>query len=412
MSGPRVVLAVTGSIAAYKACEVVRRLKDHGVDVRVAMTRAAAEFVSPMSFAALSGNRVLYDSFEDDQPERIPHVRWGAECDAFCAVPASADFIAKMALGLADDFPSTVHLAVEGSVLVAPAMEDRMWLNPAVQANVETLRSRGAKIIEPATGSLASGRHGPGRLAEPADIVDAIIQTLTPRNDTLPLAGRRVLVSAGPTREHFDPVRVFTNPSTGKMGYAIAVVARRLGAEVTLVSGPTQLDDPEEIDTERVVDAEQMRAAMLERAENADIIVMAAAVSDFRPTLRAAEKLKKDDVDGLTMEMERTPDILADLRNAARPESVVVGFAAETSDLDAHALDKLERKGCDLIVGNLIGVPGTGFASDSNEVVIFDRLGGRRTAGPAAKIDIAAAVWEAVADFHEKLGVDSLESGG
>jgi len=412
VSGPRVVLAVTGSIAAYKACEVVRRLQDHGVDVRVAMSRAAAAFVSPMTFAALSGNRVLYDSFEDDQPERIPHVRWGAECDAFCAAPASADFIAKMALGLADDFPSTVHLAVEGAVLVAPAMEDRMWLNPAVQANVETLRSRGATIIEPATGSLASGRHGPGRLAEPADIVEAVMQTLSKEPAARPLAGLQVLVSAGPTREHFDPVRVFTNPSTGKMGYAIAEVARRLGAAVTLVSGPTQLDAPEGTDTLGVVDAEQMRAAMLERAEKADVIVMAAAVSDFRPTQRAPEKLKKGEVEAMAMEMERTPDILADLQGVVSPGAIVVGFAAETSDLDAHALDKLERKGCDVIVGNLVGAPGAGFAADTNEVVIFDRFGGREAVGPAAKTVIAAAVWKAVVDLRQKLDVDSSENDG
>jgi phosphopantothenoylcysteine decarboxylase/phosphopantothenate--cysteine ligase len=409
--GPRVLIAVTGSIAAYKTCEVIRRLQDRGVEVRVAMTPNAAQFVSPLTFAALSGNRVLQSSFEDGRPERIAHVRWAEECDALCVAPATADFIGKMALGLADDFPSTIHLAFEGPVLVAPAMEDQMWLHPAVRQNVETLRARGAKIVPPATGPLASGRHGPGRLAEPRVIVDAIMESLVADIAERPLAGLNVLVSAGPTREHFDPVRVLTNPSTGKMGYAVAAAARRLGAEVTLVSGPTEIPDLAGIDTTRVVDAEQMSAQVLRCARRADVVVMAAAVSDFRPVNRAAEKLEKAGDEGLSLKMERTPDILEGLRGVPG-ERTLVGFAAETSDLEGRAREKLERKGCDLIVANLVGRAGTGFAADTNEVIILDRFGGRTECGPAPKAEIATAVVDAIIAFRRHLGAASPEKAG
>ncbi len=411
MPGPRVLLAVTGSIAAYKACEVTRRLQDRGVEVRVAMTPNAARFVSPLTLAALSGHRVLQSLFEDGRPERMEHLRWAEECDALCVAPASADFIAKMALGLADDLPSTMHLAFEGQVLVAPAMEDHMWLHAAVQQNVETLRARGVKIVQPATGPLASGRHGPGRLAEPPVIVDAIMESLVVDTGHRPLAGLNVLVSAGPTREHFDPVRVLTNPSTGKMGYAVAVAARRLGADVTLVSGPTEIPDPAGIDTMRVVDAEEMRVRMLGCARRADVVVMAAAVSDFRPLRRAAEKLEKADDEGLSLRLERTADILEELGRVPG-ERTLVGFAAETSDLEGRAREKLERKGCDLMVANLVGRAGAGFAADTNEVIILDRFGGRAEVGPAPKAEIATLVLDAVIAFRRHLGVVSPEKAG
>jgi phosphopantothenoylcysteine decarboxylase/phosphopantothenate--cysteine ligase len=400
--GPRVLLAVSGSIAAYKACEVVRRLQDRGVDVRVVMTPNAARFVSPLTFAALSGHRVLTSSFDDPEPERIPHVRWAEESDVFCVAPGSADFIAKMALGIADDLASTLHLAFDGPVVVAPAMEDQMWLHAAVQSNVETLRARGARLVEPSTGPLASGRYGPGRLADPPVIVDAVMASIAAAGASQPLGGVRVLVSAGPTREHFDPVRVFTNPSTGKMGYAVAEAARQLGAEVALVSGPTAIEPPRGVDVVPVVDAEQMRDEMVKRTPGADVVVMAAAVSDFRPLERASDKLAKRGGGGMSLQMERTPDILAEI--VALPgERTVVGFAAETSDLEARAREKMERKGCDLIVGNVVGRAGSGFAADDNEVVILDRRGGRREVGPASKSQIATALLEAVVDFRASL---------
>lgn len=410
MAVPRVVLVVTGSIAAYKACEVVRRLKDRGMEVRVAMTPNAAAFVSPLTFAALSGHRVLHSSFDDDRPERIAHVRWAEECDVFCVAPASADFIAKMALGIADDFPSTLHLAFDGPVVLAPAMEDQMWLHPAVQRNVATLLDRGVAIVKPGTGPLASGRHGPGRLAEPDAIVEAVTAALVVERTSRPLAGLRVLVSAGPTREHFDPVRLLTSPSTGKMGYAVAVAAARWGAEVTLVSGPTHLVEPAGVTTLHVVDAESMRDAMIEHAPSADVVVMAAAVSDFRPAARRDEKLKKSEDDGLSLRLERTPDILEQLRDLPG-ERILVGFAAETSDLEKRAREKLERKGCDLIVANLVGA-GVGFAADDNDVVILDRRGGRVSAGPAPKGEIAAAILDAVIAYRSRSDLASPEQAG
>jgi phosphopantothenoylcysteine decarboxylase/phosphopantothenate--cysteine ligase len=404
MPGPRVLLAVTGSIAAYKACEVARRLQDRGVEVRVAMTPNATRFVSPLTFAALSGHRVLHSSFDDDRPERIAHVRWAEECDVFCVAPASADFIAKMALGIADDFPSTLHLASAAPLVVAPAMEDQMWLHAAVQHNVGLLRERGATLVEPPVGPLASGRHGPGRLAEPPAIVAAVMAALVAAGTDAPLAGHKVLVSAGPTREHVDPVRVITNPSTGKMGYALAAAARRQGADVTLVSGPTELPPPPGVELVRVLDAEAMKDAVLQHAAGADIVVMAAAVSDFRAAERSDEKLAKETGQGLTLQLERTPDILAALRDLPG-ERTVVGFAAESSDLEARARAKLERKGSDLIVANLVGRPESGFGADTNEVVILDRLGGRSVAGPATKAEIASAVLDAVVAFRRRLGV-------
>ncbi|MCH7825214.1 MAG: bifunctional phosphopantothenoylcysteine decarboxylase/phosphopantothenate--cysteine ligase CoaBC [Acidobacteria bacterium] len=411
MPGPRVLLVVTGSIAAYKACEVVRRLQDRGVEVRVAMTRNAGEFVSPLTFAALSGHRVLVSSFDDERPERIPHVRWAEESDAFCVVPASADFIAKMALGIADDFSSTLHLAFAGPVLVAPAMEDQMWRHPAVRENVDKLSARGVVIVQPTAGPLASGRHGLGRLAEPPDVVDAIMEVLVTEPIERSLAGMRVLVSAGPTHEHFDPVRVLTNPSTGKMGYAVARAAARLGADVILVSGPTQIVEPAGVEIVRVVNAEEMRREMVDHTAAADIVVMAAAVSDFRPVAPVSEKLQKSAADAMSWEVERTPDILEELRRLGGRRTLV-GFAAETSDLEARAREKLDRKGCDLMVANLVEAGVTGFEVDTNEVVILDRLGGRVPAGPAPKSDIAFTIIDAILGFRQRLGVASREKAG
>ncbi len=409
LEGEEVVLAVTGSIAAYKACEVLRRLQDAGASVRVVMTRNAAEFVSPLTFAALSGHRVISGSFQDPHPERLAHIRWAKRCSAFCVVPATADFLAKMALGLADDFASSLHLAVDAPVLVAPAMEEHMWAHTAVQKNVDTLRSRKVRIVEPGVGHLASGGHGPGRLAEPLDIVASIVEMVcapsTPSPDAS-LDGHHVLVSAGPTREHLDPVRLLSNPSSGKMGFAVAAEARDRGAEVVLVSGPTSLPDPPGVEVLRVVAVEEMAEAMASRVANADIVVMAAAPADFRPPQRASEKIKKAGTDRLTLELVATPDILELLRRVPG-ERLVVGFAAETGDLEKAAQEKMVRKGCDLIVANRVGIPGGGFESDLNEVVILDRLGGRTKVDTAPKPQVAVAIWDAVEAFHDRVGSDS-----
>jgi len=408
LENEEIVLAVTGSIAAYKACEVLRRLQDAGAAVRVVMTRSAAEFVSPLTFAALSGHRVVSGSFEDPQPERLAHIRWAKRCSAFCVVPATADFLGKMALGIADDFPSSLHLAVEAPVLVAPAMEEQMWAHPAVQGNVETLRSRGVKVVGPGEGHLASGGHGPGRLAEPAEIVAAIVEMIGARSmlaATGPLDGQKVLVSAGPTREHLDPVRMLSNPSSGKMGFAVAAEAHARGADVVLVSGPTSLPDPPGIEVVRILSVEEMADALVSRAPAADTVVMAAAPTDFRPSQRYPEKIKKAGTDRLTLDLVATPDILERLRSAPG-QRLVVGFAAETNDLEAAALEKMKRKGCDLIVANRVGLPGGGFESDRNEVVILDRLGGRTEVKSAPKAEVAVAIWDAVAEFLERIDRD------
>lgn len=418
MAGPTVVLAVTGGIAAYKSPEILRRLQDAGVRVRVAMTAAATRFVGPTTFAALSGEPVVADVFDPASATEIPHVAWAESCDAFCVAPATADFIAKMALGLADDFPSTLYLAVTAPVVVAPAMEDDMYAHAAVQDNLDALRRRGVRLVGPGIGALASGRTGPGRMAEPDEVVEAVLESLGPASrpgggvrvdaastgtaaaDASGLRGLRVLVSAGPTREHIDPVRVITNPSSGKMGHAVAAEAARRGAIVTLVSGPSALRPPAGVETVGVETAEEMAEAMLRRAPDADVVVMAAAVSDYRPRSSAGDKIKKAGAETLTLELVRNPDILQQLGKLPGPRTLV-GFAAETSDLERHGRDKLERKGCDLVVANQVG-PGVGFESDDNAVVILDRHGGREEHGPAPKARIAGAIWDRVVRFRDR----------
>ncbi len=395
----QVVLVVSGGIAAYKACEVVRRFRDVDADVHVAMTRAATKFVASQTFAALSGNRVVASLFEDPAPEEIPHVRWAERADLVCVAPATANFIAKMAHGIADDFPSTLLLAAAGRVLVAPAMEDDMYGQPAVQRNLELLRERGVQVVGPGDGALASGRQGPGRMSEPSEIVTVAVPLLGEGAKVRPLQGTTVLVTAGPTREALDPVRVLTNRSSGKMGYAIAAEAAALGARARLVSGPTCLPDPPGVLVERVESASQMAAAVFDAVDGCDIAIMAAAVCDFTVPVPAADKIKKAGSDSLQLELARTVDILAALGARSAPP-LLVGFAAETRDLEAQARGKLEQKGCDLIVGNLVDAVGRGMGADQNEVVILDRRGGRAQVGPAPKAAIARAVWEAVLAYR------------
>ena len=403
-----VVLAVTGGIAAYKACEVVRRLRDHGLHVNVAMTRNATEFVTPLTFAALSGREVIVDMFRHPEPQEMPHISWAEACDALCVVPASADFIAKMALGIADDFASTLHLAVSSPILVAPAMEDDMVRHPAVQANLTTLRARGVTVVGPAVGELASGRHGAGRMVEPTAIVATILQILEGRGGAMPLADRRVLVSAGPTREALDPIRFLTNRSSGRMGFAIAIAARDRGAEVVLVSGPTALRTPPGVRPIEVESAVEMRQAMLEEARGADIVVMAAAVADWRPRQLSDSKMKKGDAEELELELVRNPDILAEI-GALPGECTVVGFAAESADLEASAIGKMQVKVCDLIVANNLGVPGIGPDAEDNEVVVLDRLGGRLEIPKAPKSVVADRLIDAILAFRARL-VENAES--
>ncbi len=365
------VLCVGGGIAAYKACELARLVvKGHGT-VRVAMTPAATRFVGPLTLQALSGAPVLVDLLDTATELTYGHLQLARMADLVLVAPATADLLARLRVGMADDAVSTTVLAATCPVLLAPAMNTRMWRNAAVQENLAALRARGFHVVGPAAGELADGDVGEGRLADPAEIAAEAARLLGRRD----LVGRRLLVTAGPTREPIDPVRFISNPSTGKMGYALAAVAARRGAEVTLVSGPTPLADPPGVTVVRVGTAEEMAHAVDAGAADMDLFVGAAAVSDYRPRAVAPQKIKKRDADE-TLVLARTPDILAGLgaRHAGRPGApVLVGFAAETEDVVANAREKLERKGCDLVVANQVGGPDAGFGADTNRVTLVSR---------------------------------------
>lgn len=368
----KIALGVSGGIACYKAAEIVRRLQDNGYDVVVLMTRSATQFVTPLTFRALSGNKVYVDLFEgttsgSDFEGAFDHVLVAQSIDLFLVAPATADCIARLAAGIADDFLTTFHLAVTAPVVVAPAMNARMWEHPSVQANLKTLAGRGVRVIEPEVGQMACRTYGPGRLAPVESIIDYVTSLLSRAHD---LEGRRVLVTAGPTVEDIDPVRYISNRSSGKMGFAIARAARDRGAEVVLVSGPTDLEFPNAI---RVRTTEEMRRAVLENAANADVVIKAAAPLDFRPKSVAAHKIKKAS-SGLTIDLEPTKDILREL-GAHKNGKVLVGFAAETENHLKHGLEKLKAKNLDLIVINPVSGPDSAFDSDMNRATIIDASG-------------------------------------
>lgn len=360
LSGRRVLLGVTGGIAAYKAAELVRRLGDAGAQVRVAMTDNATRFVTPLTFQALSGNPVrvtLWDAAAEAAMGHIELARWA---DDILVAPASADFLARLAHGFADDLVTTLCLASAAPVYVAPAMNQQMWASPATQDNLARLRARGVGVFGPAAGSQACGDVGAGRLLEPPELVEALAATRRPRV----LSGRRLVISAGPTYEDIDPVRFLGNRSSGRMGFAIAAAAAEAGAEVTLVAGPVHLATPPGVQRVDVRSARQMHAAVMAAAADADVYVGAAAVGDFRPQEIAAHKIKKRGDGGMTLELTQNPDILADLAASAR-RPLLVGFAAETEHVEAHAREKLERKGLDLIAANQVG-GGLGFETEDN----------------------------------------------
>ncbi|HET6676363.1 MAG TPA: bifunctional phosphopantothenoylcysteine decarboxylase/phosphopantothenate--cysteine ligase CoaBC [Nitrospiraceae bacterium] len=369
LTGKRVVLGVTGSIAAYKAVGLLRLLVREGASVSVVMTAAARQFVTPLTFEVLSGQPAGHDLFEAHQEMR--HLTLPAEADAIVIAPATAHMIAKAALGLADDLLSTMLLTSRCPLIMAPAMDGDMWKHETVIAHAETLRRRGAVLTGPVEGPLASGRVGAGRMADEQDILAAVQSAVLGKRD---LAGRRVLVSAGPTQEPIDPVRFISNRSSGKMGYAIASAASERGAQVVLVSGPTQLAPPARVDVVPVITAEEMMKALLTKLPWADTVVMAAAVADFRATKPAARKLKKKDQAWTKFDLEPTSDILQEL-SARRTSQLLVGFAAETDDLLAHAREKLHAKGVDLMVANDVTIEGAGFGSDLNQAVLIDRTG-------------------------------------
>ena len=371
LTGKRILLGVTGSIAAYKAVELLRELMKREAEVQVVMTEAATRFVAPLSFETLSRQPVLLDMFTLAYGSQIGHIAATARADLFVIAPATANTIAKLAHGLADDFLANIYLASRCPVLVAPAMDSDMYQHAAVQENLARLRGRGIHVVGPASGELASGLVGPGRLVEPAEIVEAIENLLAPSGD---LAGEVMLVTAGPTREPLDPVRYISNRSSGKMGYAIVEAAARRGARVILVSGPTALGPPREAQVVQVETAQEMYDAVLAHLDAATVVIKAAAVADYRPKQVAREKIKKDErVPEVTL--ESTPDILAEV-GKRKGRRILVGFAAETHDLVANARQKLQRKNLDLMVANDVSQPGAGFDADTNVVKILDAKGG------------------------------------
>jgi len=399
LDGQKLLLCVGGGIAAYKSLELVRRLRDAGAGVQVAMTDGAQQFVTPLSFQALSGQPVrttLWDSAAEQAMGHIELARWA---DRVVIAPATADLLARLAHGHADDLVSTLCLATTAPLTVCPAMNHRMWLHPATQANIALLRERGAQVVGPEDGPLAEGESGPGRLSEPDAIVAALAGNLAPAAPATPdrLQGMRVLISAGPTYEDLDPVRYVGNRSSGKMGYSLAAAAARRGAQVVLVSGPVQLPTPPGVQRVDVRSAAQMREAVL-AALPADIYIGAAAVADYTPRQVAQQKLKKTaGSQTLTLELVRTPDILAEVAAQEQMLKLVVGFAAETHDVERYARGKLADKHLDLIVANQVGIPGGGFESDQNAATAYWNDGHREFPG-TAKTQLAEQLLDLIAE--------------
>lgn len=365
-----VLVGLSGGIACYKACEVVRLLARAGARVPVIMTEGARQFVTPLTLQTLAGHPVATDTFDCTQEAEIGHIRLADSAELAVVVPATANLLGKLAHGIADDLLTTVLLATRAPLLLAPAMNVNMWQHPAVQENLAKLRARGVHVVGPGTGSLACGYEGEGRLAEPPAILDAIAGLLAPQD----LAGEHVLVSAGPTQEAVDPVRYLSNHSSGKMGFAVAAAARRRGAEVTLVAGPSVLPDPTAVRVLRVITAAEMADVLKREFQSATVLIMAAAVADYRPARPLARKLKKGAAT-LALPLERTADILSGLA-ARKGRRLVVGFAAETHDVIAEARRKLREKGLDLIVANDVTAPGAGFGSDTNVVRLLEARSG------------------------------------
>ncbi len=392
---PRILLGVTGGIAAYKAVELLRLLTESGHDVRVVPTESALRFVGAATFAALSGHPVHTTVWDD--VEAVPHVSLAQSADILVVVPATADFLARAVHGRADDLLSATLLMARCPVVVAPAMHTEMWEHAATRANVATLRERGVLVVEPDAGRLTGADSGAGRLPDPARLADVIASVLDrgPDGAALDLAGRRVVVSSGGTREYLDPVRFLGNRSSGRQGHALARAALVRGAEVVLVAGSTTEPDPAGVKVVHVTSALDMRAAMHEAARDADAVVMAAAVADFRPAARAEQKVKKTDGPPAAIALETNPDILAELV-AARPDGqVVVGFAAETEDVLRHGQDKLARKGCDLLVVNEVG-DGRGFEVAENAAVVLGADGSVTDVPLATKERLSHVVWDLV----------------
>jgi phosphopantothenoylcysteine decarboxylase/phosphopantothenate--cysteine ligase len=388
-----VVLGVSGGIAAYKAPDLVRRLRDAGADVRVILTPNGARFVSPLSLAAVSDHGVIVDQWGDAQHGGVDHIELARWADVLLIAPATANVLAKLAVGIADDALTTYALAHRGGILVAPAMNTFMLQHATVQANVETLRNRGVDVIEPDSGMLACGDEGAGRMPDVPVLVERVLAHFAARD----LEGQSLLVTAGPTREAIDPVRYISNRSSGRMGYAMAEAARRRGAKVTLISGPTGIPAPVGVEVTRVTSAAEMREAVMKALPAHGIVIKAAAVADFAPAHVADRKIKKGAADEITITLRKNPDILAEITEA-KPRPFVVAFAAETDSVESNAREKLARKNADLIVANDVSDRSIGFDSEENEVTVIARDGSATKIGKAAKIVVANRILDLVVE--------------
>ncbi|HEX8503109.1 MAG TPA: bifunctional phosphopantothenoylcysteine decarboxylase/phosphopantothenate--cysteine ligase CoaBC [Pyrinomonadaceae bacterium] len=374
--GRRVALGVSGGIAAYKAVEVLRGLQRAGCEVRVGMTKRACEFVTPLTFRALSGSHVVVDDYAPENPDPIAHITFSQSVELFVVAPATANVLAKFANGVADDFLTSTYLASNAPVVVAPAMNTTMLLHPATQRNLARLRADGVRVVEPDAGEMACGTVGPGRLSDPGLIVAAALEVLrgagAGRRAVQDLAGERVLVTTGATREEIDPVRFISNHSSGRMGFAVAEAARTRGAEVTVVAGATTAPAPAGVRVVRALSAADMRDAVMREVGSATVFIAAAAVADYRPAARAGEKIKKSD-SALSLALEPTPDVLAEVSAARHDGLLVVGFAAETERVVENALDKLRRKNLDAVVANDLTQDGAGFDKETNVITLLTR---------------------------------------
>ncbi len=398
LEGKEIVLGVSGGIACYKSLEIVRRIKEGGGNVSVVMTKAAMEFVTPLSFQTLSERVVATSLFSLREESKIGHIKIGENADAMVIAPATANIIGKAANGIADDYLSTIHLACDAPLIIAPAMNHKMWEHTAVQKNIENLKSRGAVIVPPESGFLACGTHATGRMAEPETIIRELHRVIhagktDAASDQYPLSGIHVLITAGPTREKIDAVRYITNYSSGKMGYAIAEICRKKGAKVTLVSGPTTIAPPENINLVKVDSADEMYEAVMANADKANLIIKAAAVGDYRVTRPKKQKIKKKE--HLELKLAKTKDILKDLGRSKRADQFLVGFAAESQNVENFARKKYKEKNLDLMVANNILEEDAGFGANTNRVLLIDK-NGTRELPLLSKTEVAGQLIEAV----------------
>lgn len=395
LNGKNVVLGVTGGIAVYKSVDLVSRLKKQGANVYVVMTEHAKSFVTPLTFQSMSQNYVTHDMFEEPKNWDVEHIALAKRADVFVVAPTTANVIGKVAHGIADDFLTTTLMATKAQVIFVPAMNTNMYENPITQKNIESLKALGYQFIEPGSGRLACGDVGAGKMAEPEQILQYIMDYFEPKE--LPLKGKKVMISAGPTVERIDPIRFITNRSTGKMGYAIAKVAAQMGAEVTLVSGPTQLDTPVGVNRINIESASEMYDVFMERMDEQDIIIKTAAVADYRPANPSEQKIKKSDGE-LSLSFVRNPDILKSIGERKRHQ-VLVGFAAETENVLEYAKGKIEKKNLDFIVANNVSVEGAGFAADTNLVTIIDKTFNTTELPKMTKEEIAKIILQKALEY-------------